>query len=644
MREALVRGRSPAFAGLVTALAVIAIAAAAPHSLRHMASAQAEDMLLRFVAGSVPSLDAPPLVVVEIDAATLARVGPWPWPRAHLAELVDTITRAAPRLLVVDLLLEGTDPRSPLDELRRRGFAADDPAIVDLEQRLADDDATLRSAFTGANVVLGLALDPARRGEAETVPILTTGQIVLDGLWRGAGVVSPAKVAPPGAGLGVLSLAADPDGAIRRAPLLVEAGGKLYPSLALEAARMLRQSSAYVLSPEPRSIAAGPVAVRLAPDGLLRLMPGSFAEEPFTRVSAAALLAGAPAPLAGAVVLLGATAPEAGGLRATAEDPLTASVVIQARALWQILAGRSTVPPLAPRTTQALLVAASATVGIALAALLAPVLATFVFATALVLYGAGLAALLVGAGILVDPAPVVAVGSAAFAATLIAAFARARREAARIRRRFEQHLSPEVVGMIARDPLMLKLRGERRTITVLFTDIEGFTSLTERAEPEILVALLDTYFEGVVSRVLAHGGTVDKIVGDAVHAFFNAPLNTPNHVEAAIACAEAVIAWSNDFREAGIAHELGLGRTRIGIEAGQAIVGDVGVRAKLDYTAHGYPVNAAARLEAANKLFGSQICVGPGAARLTEPGRLLPLGRVHLRGLAGEAEVFSPVP
>jgi adenylate cyclase len=198
--------------------------------------------------------------------------------------------------------------------------------------------------------------------------------------------------------------------------------------------------------------------------------------------------------------------------------------------------------------------------------------------------------------------------------------------------------------MIARKPLMLKLQGERRMITVLFTDLEGFTSLTERSDPESLVALLDAYFEGVVSRVLAHGGTVDKIVGDAVHAFFNAPIDTPDHVEAAIACAEAIAFWSNNFRKEGVAGTLGLGQTRIGVETGQAIVGDVGVRAKLDYTAHGYPVNAAARLEAANKLFGSQICVGPQAAKLARPGRLLPLGLVSLRGLAGEAQVYSPAP
>lgn len=644
MREALGRGLVPAVAGLLAAAAVATLLAAAPSAWRHSVSAQAQDLLLRAAASASPTVDPVPIVVVEIDAATLARVGPWPWPRARLAELVGAIAAAGPRLLVVDLLLEGGDPRAPLEELRRRGIAADDPALVALAARLPDGDAALRAALAATPVALGLGLDPEGSGAAPTAPVLTTGPVALDGLWRGAGVVAPTRAAPPDAGLGVLALPADPDGPIRRAPLLVAAGGRLYPSLALEAVRLVGDASAYVLSPDPLSLSVGATTIRLAPDGLLRLWPDAASPEPLPRLSAEALLGGARAPLAGAVVFLGASAPQAGGLRATVDDPLTPSVVVHARALRQILAGRAVVPAPSTAWARGLAPAGAALAGVALAVLLPPVLAALAVAALLLAAGAGLVALLLEAGLLVDPTTSVATGTVAFATTLVAAFARTRLDAARIRRRFEQHLSPDVVALVARDPRSLKLHGERRTITVLFTDLEDFTALTERADPEGLVVVLDAYFEGVVSLVLAHGGTVDKIVGDAVHAFFNAPLDMPGHVEAAIACAEAVAAWSNEFRAHGRAAALGLGRTRIGVETGEAIVGDVGVRAKLDYTAHGYPVNAAARLEAANKHFGSQICVGPGAAGRVETGRLRALGRMRLRGLEGEAEVFTPGP
>jgi len=135
---------------------------------------------------------------------------------------------------------------------------------------------------------------------------------------------------------------------------------------------------------------------------------------------------------------------------------------------------------------------------------------------------------------------------------------------------------------------------------------------------------------------------VDKLVGDAVHAFFNAPFDLPDHPRRAVACAAAILAWTEAYRAQGLAAEIRLGRTRQGIETGFAIVGDVGVGAKLDYTAHGDAVNTAARLEALNKELGSSICIGPVAAERCAPEALRTLGRVELRGL-GEVEVFTPI-
>jgi adenylate cyclase len=219
----------------------------------------------------------------------------------------------------------------------------------------------------------------------------------------------------------------------------------------------------------------------------------------------------------------------------------------------------------------------------------------------------------------------------------------ARREA-RIRDRFAQHLAPEVVKRIAEDPDMLKLKAEKRELTALFTDIEGFTAMTHRAGPEQLVAELDGYIEGVASIVMNHGGMVDKIVGDAVHAFFNAPIDLPEHAQRAVDCAIEIRDWTERYRLRPSAQLIGLGRTRIGIETGQAIVGDIGIRSKLDYTAHGDCINSAARLEAMNKELGSAICVGPTAAGYCHPTMFRPLGTVALRGLEAPIAVFEPWP
>jgi adenylate cyclase len=245
---------------------------------------------------------------------------------------------------------------------------------------------------------------------------------------------------------------------------------------------------------------------------------------------------------------------------------------------------------------------------------------------------------------LVDPVIPTIGAAATFVTGSLGSFITVARREARIRDRFAQHLAPEVVKRIAENPDMLKLRAEKRELTALFTDIEGFTAMTHRAGPEQLVAELDGYIEGVATIVMEHGGMVDKIVGDAVHAFFNAPVDLPNHAERAVKCATLIRSWTEQYRLRPSAVRIGLGRTRIGIETGEAVVGDIGIRSKLDYTAHGDAINSAARLEAMNKELGSSICVGPTAAAYCDPASLRPLGTVALRGLEAPIAVFEPWP
>jgi adenylate cyclase len=142
--------------------------------------------------------------------------------------------------------------------------------------------------------------------------------------------------------------------------------------------------------------------------------------------------------------------------------------------------------------------------------------------------------------------------------------------------------------------------------------------------------------------IIAHGGMIDKIVGDAVHALFNAPNDLKDHPQKAVECAIALRSWSEAFRHRPEVAMIGFGRTRIGIETGPAIVGDVGIRAKLDYTAHGDAVNLAARLEAANKKLGSSICIGPVAASRCDQSLLRPLGNITVRGRDESIAVFEP--
>jgi adenylate cyclase len=223
-----------------------------------------------------------------------------------------------------------------------------------------------------------------------------------------------------------------------------------------------------------------------------------------------------------------------------------------------------------------------------------------------------------------------------------ASFARALRLKSLISQRFAQYLAPEVVNEIIARPERLKRSGETREVTALFTDVDGFTAMTNRVAPATLIALLDRYFDGLCRISLAHGGMIDAIAGDALHVFFNVPLERDDHVDAALDCALAIQRFAESFRLATDAQAAGFGRTRIGVESGPAIVGDVGGSRRLNYTAHGDAINRTARLEAANKEFGSAICVGPGAAAAARRTALRAPGSLTLRGFNHPVTVYTP--
>jgi adenylate cyclase len=244
---------------------------------------------------------------------------------------------------------------------------------------------------------------------------------------------------------------------------------------------------------------------------------------------------------------------------------------------------------------------------------------------------------------LTDPAAPALIALVAFQGAGLFHFAFVYRQRLAIERRFALHLAPAVVRRIADNPDELKLAGESRMVTAMITDIEGFTAMTERVGPEAIVALLDRYFDMVAGIIVAHGGMIDKMVGDAVHGLFNAPVELPEHAKKAVLSANAIVTATEKLRQEPDCVQAGLGRTRIGIETGLAVLGEVGLGTKRDYTAYGRVVNVAARLQAANKIFGSSIAIGPGtAAALGGEIPLRSLGRTKLAGLEDEVEIFEP--
>jgi adenylate cyclase len=636
------RFRAPVIAGTLATLATLVALALTPERLRTSLRETGFDWLLAGGPARAAPAGANPVVVIDIDRESLAAIGPWPWPRGEMHRLASAVLGAGAAAVVFDVVFAGTDQRSPGSVVRRLADETGNPGLREIAAMLPDGDRAFAEALSGGPVVLAYVLDPRGTALPRTAPVLTRDAPRADGLWSAPGAQAPLpELAAAAAGLGVASLQGDADGVVRRVPLLVRAGAGIAPGLAAEAVRVAAEASGHLVSGPGLRLATGDAGVNLESSGMLRLLPPAVMATPH-RISAASLLGTSAdtATLKGAIVFVGASAPELGGLRPSLLGPLTPGVSLQAHAAMQMLAGVS------PRRIQG--AAALEAAGALLAALIAVWLAltlrplpALVAATALCTGVAAVSLLLAGGDVLLDPAPPLLAGTAAFLASSLAAYAATRRREALLRRRFEQHLAPGVVERIAADPESLRLKGERRRITALFTDIEGFSATAASVSPEELISALDSYFEGVASIIVSHGGMVDKFVGDAVHAFFNMPLDLEGHTNRAIVCAQEIICWTEAQRGHGLAARIGLGRTRIGIETGDAVAGDVGLATKLDYTAHGAAVNTAARLEALNKELGTAICIGPGAAADCTGAALRSLGRVEVRGL-GPLEVFTP--
>ncbi|MBI3516378.1 MAG: HAMP domain-containing protein [Proteobacteria bacterium] len=215
------------------------------------------------------------------------------------------------------------------------------------------------------------------------------------------------------------------------------------------------------------------------------------------------------------------------------------------------------------------------------------------------------------------------------------------RDRERIRDLFGKYVPPEVVETVLADPDALELAGQKREITVLFSDIEGFTALSEGLQPDLVLTLLNAYFEGVCSILVEHGGIIVDFVGDAVFAIFGAPIVQPDHAHRALAAARSLEHFTATFAAEQRRHGLAFGRTRVGIHTGIAIVGNIGSHDRLKYGAAGDVVNTASRLEGANKIFGSRILASAAAVRHADDPDVRPMGSVAVQGRAAPVEVFE---
>jgi adenylate cyclase len=611
------------------------------------------------------------VVIVDIDERSLEEVGRWPWRRDRLAELIDRIfDRHGALLLGLDVILAEPDESSGLAVLEGlaagplhadSGFQAALAAIrprLDFDQRLAD-------AIARHPVVLAYHLNgqgnahegPARDAMPRSVLPADALGAAAALLPEWAGYKSSLPVFQQAAlGAGHINGMPDFDGVVRRVPLLVKVAGQYQEALGLAMVRVLAANAAvrplFSSGTSARTDLEGLIletpkgALRIPVDAEARaLIPYRGAAGSFNYVSAADVLAdrlleGA---LRKRIVLLGTTAPGLVDLRVVPVGSAFPGVEIHANLVSGILGGRLKAMPGYVAGLQLVLLAL---IGLTMMALLpgrSPRRISQV--TAL------LVASMVGLGVwmwhsldIVLPlaAPLVLV-ALLYALNMIFGYfleVHNRRSMARL---FGQYVPPELVREMSRDPDRYGMEGRNAELSVLFADIRGFTALSEGMPPQELARMTNEFFSAMAAVVREHRGTLDKYLGDAVMAFWGAPVADAQHANHAVAAGlamQARLAAINEIFPQRGWPRLAIG---IGINTGDMTVGDMGSSDRRAYTVLGDPVNLAARLVDLTAYYGAAIVIGEATRRALDGVVCRELDRVTVQGRAGAVTLYEPL-
>ncbi|HVV92258.1 MAG TPA: adenylate/guanylate cyclase domain-containing protein [Hyphomicrobiales bacterium] len=610
-----------------------------------------------------------PVRIVDIDDAALAAFGQWPWPRSRLAALVERLGQLGAAVVAFDVLFPEPDRASPARFAQGLAIEdqADAAALRTLAARLPDNDALFAQAMKREPVVLGFATEDranARRPETKSGFAFAGADPKRELPPFPGATTNLPMLADAAAGVGALSLGGrENNGVVRRVRLLFTDGKHLYPSLALEALRVAQGARSIVVRSTGASGEAG------AAPALVDLRVGQF-RVPMTSqgelwlwydhdrktryVSAKDVLdparTAAVRPLLdGAIVFVGSSAAGLFDTRTTALGAVVPGVSIHAQAVEQIIAQRFV---RRPDWATGLEILGTVVLGVALTALLLLGGARF----AAIAGGLAGAAAIGGSwlafrrfGLFVDPVYPLIGALATYLAVTGILRAVTDREKRFVRQAFGQYLAPQLLARLEASPDLLRLGGEMRPMTILFMDVRGFTPISERLSPEEVVSFLNRLMTPLSEAIQAELGTIDKYIGDSVMAFWNAPVAVPDHprraCRAALAMRQALADLNASdgfgFVAAGRA-DLAV-RIGVGVNTGEACVGNMGSDRRFNYSVIGDAVNTAARVESSCKDAGFDILVSEATAREVPGMALLPAGEIALKGKARPQALFALV-
>jgi adenylate cyclase len=572
---------------------------------------------------------ARPVVIVDIDEDSLKAIGQWPWPRTTIADLITRITALGAVTIGFDVIFAEPDRMSPaVAEHSFRGIDAETRAKLD---SLPSNDEVLADAIKQSRVVVGQAGAAAATPTPHAEMALQTGfavrgpdpapyVVTFPGLLRN---VLPLEEAA--AGRGLFSINPENDGIVRRVPVIMVAQGALVPSLSMEMLRVVSGSSAILVRVDEAGVQAVAVpGLEVPTDRNGQLWVHFNKHDPARFVSAKDVLQGTVPPdrMRGRLVLIGTSAIGLLDLKTTPVEAAMPGVEVHAQILESVLNKSLLVNPNYAIGAE---LAAAVLIGLAII-IVAPMLS----ATVVVLLGAVLIAGLIGFSLylfvednlLIDfTYPLISSWLIYLVLTFVNYF-REQKQRQQIRSAFGFYLSPHMVEQLARSPEKLVLGGEERRMTILFSDVRGFTTISEhyKDDPQGLTRLMNRFLTPLTNAIIERKGTIDKYIGDAIMAFWNAPVDDDeqeaNACDAALEMQARAAALNVELKreaEANGGKYMPL-RIGVGLNTGPCVVGNMGSDFRFNYSVLGDTVNFASRLEARTKDYRLPLVIGSRTA------------------------------
>jgi adenylate cyclase len=602
---------------------------------------------------------ARPVTIIDIDERSLAdpRLGQWPWPRTRIADMIATLTRLGAVVIAFDVVFSEPDRLNP--DIAADTFRNLDEATREKLRALPSNDQIFADAVHHSRVVLGESGGPDVHAELDkNLPVTgfaMMGEAPQHFLFQFPGLLRNVRVIEEAAaGRGLFTVVPERDGIVRRVPMLMLAQGIIMPSLSFEMLRVASGSDTILTKTNEGGIQS--IAVKgfqIPTDRNGQLWVHYAHRDPSIYVSAVDVLDGRVPPdkIEGKLVLIGTSAIGLNDIKTTPVTPVMPGVEIHAQVLESALTGAVLSQPSYAAGIEFLAALVLGLLVIAFAPNLGP--------ARLVILGALFASLLIGTSwyfyihdrLLIDFTYPLLSTMAIYLTLIFSSFVREQAQRRQIRSAFGQYLSPALVAQLAQSPEKLVLGGEEREMTIMFSDVRGFTTISEtyKHDPQGLTKLMNRFLTPLTNVILACKGTIDKYMGDAIMAFWNAPLDDGEHqlnaCEAAIGMLER-IEELNTQREIEAQHgghvyiPLNVG---VGLNTGVCVVGNMGSDLRFDYSVLGDSVNLASRLEGQSKEYGFPIIAGSKTAlAVKDKFAILELDFIMVKG-KNEPEVIYAI-